>query len=1434
MRHFSRKRLFSPLIILLFSFISFASAIFLFSPGGEKADMGSKGYDFAPDSITGKPGVGDTAFVSALRQADILLRENKLKECMVVLERAQKLKPSDKYVNTKIAQVRTLTAENDKKKVDYSVNLASGDVAFQKKDYLNAKAYYQLALNIIPGDSLAQGKLKKTMDQIRSQKAQNTLFDVAVASADRLFQAGELEKAKTEYENASRILPNDPYPKQKINEIIKIQVDQQLQGNQYVEAIKAGDRYYSLKNWQPALLEYQKASKLRPTEKYPKDRIAELTLLIETQRKNDEAYIKLIADADAFFTDHSYPAARKNYENASKLKPDQVYPKNRITEIDRILAQGAKTQQDYDGIVNLADSMYILKNYIRARDLYSQAVSVKPGERYPKEMLDKVKPLAALQENDEKSKLQQAEDAKKLAAEQEKILAAQKLKDKAKQDSLLVLQKAREKAMADSLLAVQKAEQARMLAEEKTKQKARADSLAKAQLAEQAARKARQDSLAKAQVAEQAARKARQDSLAKVQLAEQAARKARQDSLAKAQLAEQAIQKARQDSLAKAQLAEQAIQKARQDSLLALQKARDKARQDSLIAAQKAEQARLAALQKARQDSLVAAQKAEQARLAALQKARQDSLEAAQKAEQARLAALQKARQDSLLALENARKDSIARREKAINEEYNSLLAGAEEMFRSKSYDKAKPEYQKALALKPIEKLPSRRIASIDSIARVEAKAERDRQTALENNFKNAIASGDVFLKNKSYTQARQEYEKALGFKPGEIQAERKIAQLDSIEGAIRKQKAIDDEYASILKDADQQFAAKSFLAAKESYQKALNLKPAESYPKTRIAEADKNLAEIARLNKIETDYLVAVRKGDSLFIIKDYISAKSQYTLALGLKPSETYPREKIALSDKALDDIAKQQALDKQYGEIIAGADRLFEVKSYNDAKVSYKNALTLKPAEKYPQTKIAEIDKIFQGEANRIKALNDSYTATISSGDKFMAARNYREATSEYTKALELKPGESYPKAKLSEIEKILADIAAVKARDSAYSATIADADKFMAEKSYEKAKTEYGKALQIKPGEAYPAAKIAEADKSIADIARQKELAENKYKSAVGKADQLLSARSYEQARAAYLAVLDLKPGDSYPQEKIKEIDRLIEEAKAREEAYRNAVTQADQRFLEKKYEEARTGYEAALVIKPGDQFATNKIEEINKRLIEIQGRKKTFDDLVIKGDDSYKAKDFGKSREYYQQASKLFPEDGPVKEKLSRVGSVIDSIYRMNKSKFDKAVSEGDKFFNGFEFDKAVDAYTEAVNLLPMENYPREMIEKIRKTLAENAVADVLSNSVTIQSNDEKQFMFSPVNIASRKDNFIYIKVKNLSGKPFNILLRYGKDKTPSGGIVIRNLSTDGKTNERLISVREQDAWYRVDNNYISVSPQGGDIEVSFIQISKAR
>jgi len=1664
-----RRAEFLPYIFFLATLAAFAFGAYTISgPSLFDFPRGSREMNETGDTLAKvKPPSPDSAFNNLMQRADVLFTSNKFEDCLGELEKAQKLKPTDKTVNMRIVQLKGVIAEKKNKQPEFDKSLSAGDAAFQKKDYLNAKAYYQLALNTFPNDSSAKAKLRKTMDLLRSQKAQNTLYDVAVANADRLFQAGELDRASEEYQNASRLLPGEQYPKEKINEIIKLKVDRQLQEGEFAEAIRSADQYYNSKNWQPALLDYQKASKIKPQEKYPRDRIAELTPLIAAQRSRDEAYIKLIASADQLFSGKSYIASRKDYESASKIKPDQPYPKNKIAEIDGLLAKGAKTQKEFDEYISLADSFYIGKDFLRARDYYTYALDVKPGASYPKEMLEKVRPLvagqAALMSEEARKKEMELQQAKQqaldkqrtdneyagLMASGEKLFRAKSL-DLAKNEyqkalvlkpeealpkrrissidsigELLLKQKSLEEqytgtiANADKLLAAKTYDQARSeyqkasalkpseaypktkiqeidkaLAEVARLKKLDGDYLAAIKKGDslltlnQYAQAKAPFTLASALKPDEAYPKekltaintaladlAKQQALDKQYLAAITAadklmaskswsgakaqytaalaikpgeaypgtkiaeidkvlekiskQKAVDDEYAGIMASGEKLFRAKSLDLAKTEFQkalvlkpEEALPKRRISSidsigeLVLKQKSLEEqytgtiANADKLLAAKTYDQARseyqkASALKPSEAYPKTKIQEIDKAlaEVARLKKLDGDYLAAIKKGDSL-LTLNQYAQAKAPFTLASALKPDEAypkeklaaintaladlAKQQALDKQYLAAVAAADKLLAAKSWSEAKAQYTAALAIKPGEAYPGTKIAEIDKVLEEIAK-----QKALDSEYAGLIASGEKLFASKSWEQAKPEYQKALALKPAEILPKKRITSIDSIAEVILKQKSLDDQYASTIANADKLLGSKTYDQARSEYQKASALKTSEAYPKTKILEIDKALAEIARLKKLDGDYLAAIKNGDSLLTLNQYAQAKAPFTQASALKPDEAYPKEKLSAINTALADLAKQQAIDKQYMDAVTTADKLLSSKSYAEAKTQYTAALAIKPGEAYPGTKIAEIIRILE-EIARQKALDDQYSGMLAAGEKLFTAKSWVEAKAQYQKALTLKPAEilpkqriasidsineaiqkqkaldaqysglianadkllsgktldqarseyekasaikpseTYPKTKIAEIEKALADIGARKSRDSAYAVTVSNADKLLAAKSFEEAKAEYQKALQFKADDLYTRTKISEIDKTMADVSRQKAMVESNFKASVARADQLMAAKSYDQAKAEYSKALGIKAGEQYPQDRIKEIDNILAEMKARDDAFKASLAKADQMLFEKKYEDARTEYENALTIKPNEQYPKNKIDEINKKLTEVQGRKKTFDDLVVKGDNAFGSRDYGKAREYLQQAVALFPDDKYAKDRLGRVGIVIDSLYRANKGKYDKAIAEADKFYNGFEFDKAIDAYSDAAAFLPMENYPKEMIARIHKTISENAIADVLGSPVTINSNDEKKFSFMPLNIAARKDNFIYIKLRNLSAKPFSVLLRYGKDKTLTGGVVIRNLSIDGKVNERLISVREQDAWYRIDNDYISLYPQGGDIEVTFIQVSKAR
>lgn len=55
-------------------------------------------------------------------------------------------------------------------------------------------------------------------------------------------------------------------------------------------------------------------------------------------------YNKCIQTADEYFKNHNYVNAKTNYENALKLKPEEKYPKDKIEELDKLLAKSDSTK----------------------------------------------------------------------------------------------------------------------------------------------------------------------------------------------------------------------------------------------------------------------------------------------------------------------------------------------------------------------------------------------------------------------------------------------------------------------------------------------------------------------------------------------------------------------------------------------------------------------------------------------------------------------------------------------------------------------------------------------------------------------------------------------------------------------------------------------------------------------------------------------------------------------------------------------------------------------------------------------------------------------------------------------------------------------------------------------------------------------------------
>src|SRR5690606_10846634 len=135
-------------------------------------------------------------------------------------------------------------------------------------------------------------------------------------------------------------------------------------------------------------------------------------------------------------------------------------------------------------------------------------------------------------------------------------------------------------------------------------------------------------------------------------------------------------------------------------------------------------------------------------------------------------------------------------------------------------------------------------------------------------------------------------------------------------------------------------------------------------YPQQRIDEINRITAERDRIN---SDYQSAIALADQQFNARDYGTARESYENALAIKPEEDYPKEKI----QEVERILAQQELDENYRTIILAADGFFNTASWEEAKTEYGKALEIKPNENYPQSQIEKIDNLLRQQQERVLA-------------------------------------------------------------------------------------------------------------------------------------------------------------------------------------------------------------------------------------------------------------------------------------------------------------------------------------------------------------------------------------------------------------------------------------------------------------------------------
>ncbi|NCP46395.1 MAG: HlyD family efflux transporter periplasmic adaptor subunit, partial [Flavobacteriales bacterium] len=250
-------------------------------------------------------------------------------------------------------------------------------------------------------------KLKKEQEEKRKQqeaerKEKAKEYATIIASADKLFSAKSWAEAKPLYEQAAKLLPSEDYPGAQLKLIATNMASAEEANKKYTTAIERADAAFKERNWEKATMEYNAASSHKPTEAYPKNKIKEIETIVANEKKVAKEYNDLLVTADAFFINKEYEKAKVDFQKASALKDYEKYPKDKLKEIEGLLAELAKKEaaekalnEKYQGLITAADKALEAKSYQEAKGKYNEAATVKPTEKYPKDKLKEIEGLLA-------------------------------------------------------------------------------------------------------------------------------------------------------------------------------------------------------------------------------------------------------------------------------------------------------------------------------------------------------------------------------------------------------------------------------------------------------------------------------------------------------------------------------------------------------------------------------------------------------------------------------------------------------------------------------------------------------------------------------------------------------------------------------------------------------------------------------------------------------------------------------------------------------------------------------------------------------------------------------------------------------------------------------------------------------------------------------
>lgn len=641
--------------------------------------------------------------------------------------------------------------------------------------------------------------------------------------------------------------------------------------------------------------------------------------------------------------------------------------------------------------------------------------------------------------------------------------------------------------------------------------------------------------------------------------------------------------------------------------------------------------------------------------------------------------------------------------------------------------------------------------------------------------------------------------------------------------------------FQSLIASGDKEYANKEYIKAKTYYQEALRIKPNDASAKNKL---DNTLQKIREENKKEEQFFEYIDNGDNFYSNNELEKALAEYNKALKI-----FPKDEYALGKKQEITTILKDEKDKlaSFNEMVALGDNLLKQEKYAEAVMQYESALKLYPNNSAAKSKYQDAKS--KKEVYDLKV--SEFERLCSQGQEFTLRKKYAEAIDAYEQALQIFPAK--------EISDKVTELQAKKQVADNYDAKITEADALYEDRSYNEAKAAYQEALSVIPNDSYALGMISRVDEIVNSpeyrkIQSDKAKIDSDFANFISKGESAESAKNYELALSYYINALELKPNNAdalakkknaedmilYTEQQRKEQERLAaaEAERQRKEQIQSLINTGNQQITSKQYAEAEHTFNQVLALDPNNVVATEKLGVIAGFYEEIQRQKQeNYNRAMSEGQYAMDSMNFAEAIRQYNIALTNKPGDEAATQQLTFAQQNENMRVAGLQNEYNGYITKADAQFQTKNYDKAIELYTKAMNVGTDNPYPANKIREIGEILAANKLVELVNTSITINSSETKRFDFEPVDVTTRRGNYILLKAKNLGDRPFIMYISYGSKSGRNGGFTV-NVPKNQDVNDFIVRIGSQYKWFSEDNNWIEILPENGNIEIISMEITK--